>query len=68
MAAFTHTGDGNYRHRPWWKVAINTVLRFVQRTNRPYLIVSIVDVNESGYPIRLVGYRFQTMRLIKNDT
>lgn len=42
-------------HRPWFKVAINTVLRFCQTRRRParlFVLVSIFDGE------RLTGYRF----------
>lgn len=30
MSRWVHHGSYGWRHRPWWKVAINTVLRIVQ--------------------------------------
>lgn len=42
-------------HRPWFKVAINTVLRVVQTRRRPARLVVLASVFRGE---RCVGYRF----------
>lgn len=42
-------------HRPWFKVAINTALRFVQTRRRPAKLFVLASVFEGE---RLVGYKF----------
>lgn len=40
--------DGGWRHRPWWKVAINTVLRAIQRGRKyRWLIASKASGGDS---------------------
>lgn len=46
------------RHRPWFKVAINTVLRFFQTRRRPARLFVLISIFEDE---RLVGYRFGRM-------
>ena len=43
------------RHRPWFKVVINTVLRFFQKRRRPARLWVLVSVFEDD---RLIRYRF----------
>jgi len=55
---------GEWRHRPWWKVAINTVLRSFQDTRsgaRLWLVVSVCDERE-GRP-RCKGYGFRRVEM-----
>lgn len=36
--------ENGWRHRPWWKVAINKVLRAVQpRLRRKWVVVSVCE-------------------------
>lgn len=49
------TDPNPHPHRPWFKVLINTVLRFFQTRRRParlFVLASLFDGD------RLVGYRF----------
>ncbi len=49
-------------HRPWFKVAINTVLRAVQTRRRPaelLVLVSLFDGTGDDPTARCVGYRFR---------
>lgn len=50
-------------HRPWFKVAINSVLRAVQRCDRPVLLASIFETDRNGNPTKLVGYKFSRVYL-----
>lgn len=51
--------EGEWRHRPWWKVAINTTLRALQTRRRPARLFVVVTVcTEDGDPPRVLGYRF----------
>lgn len=56
--------DSGWRHRPWWKVAINAVLRFAQPRGPGRKLV-IATQCESGddadptNPPRAVGYRLR---------
>lgn len=55
------TPDG-WRHRPWWKVAINTVLRAVQTKRRPARLWVVATrcteiADESGPPPDVLGYK-----------
>ncbi len=43
-------------HRPWWKVAINTVLRAFQPQLRKWLVYSVTD--DSTTPPTVLGYGF----------
>lgn len=48
-------------HRPWFKVAINTALRFVQTRRRParlLVMVSYFDGPGDDPSARCVGYGF----------
>lgn len=57
MHGWHHDGHG-WRHRPWWKVAINTVLRAFQPQARKLVVVTHcreADPPEVlGYGVRLV--------------
>jgi hypothetical protein len=53
-----YTEEFGYRHRPPWKVAINTVLRFLQFwTERPIVIASKIQDDDQGKPLKIVGYK-----------
>ena len=48
-------------HRPWFKVTINTVLRFVQTRRRParlFVMVSLFDGPSDDRYAKCVGYKF----------
>lgn len=48
-----------WTHRPWFKVAINAVLRFVQTQRRPariWVLASVFDGPDEY--ARLLGYKF----------
>ena len=49
--------DGEWLHRPWWKVAANTVLRLLQRSRHKYVFFTVCDVNGDERP-RATGYGF----------
>lgn len=46
-------GPCGWRHRPWWKVAINTVLRVFQPQKRKLVIYTRCA---AGEPPSVVGY------------
>jgi hypothetical protein len=49
--------DGSWNHRPWWKVAINTVLRWFQPfTDRKWVVYTVST--EGGEPPTTLGYGF----------
>ncbi len=50
--------ERGWRHAPWWKRAINTVLRTLQpRSGRPVLVYTIADVNApASEPPRVIAY------------
>lgn len=49
-------------HRPWFKVIINTVLRFFQTRERPARLFVLISRFDSLKPdARLLGYRFGRM-------
>lgn len=57
--------DAGWRHRPWWKVAINSALRFVQRGRKhQWLIATKAKVYAS--PDRhpdVEGYSFELIEV-----
>ena len=64
--------DGNeWRHRPWWKVAINTVLRWLQPgVARKLVIYTVTDTDTDcdGTHPRVLGYGFgRVLHLLDND-
>jgi len=57
---------GKWLHRPWWKVAINTVLRAVQPTRpgaRPWLVVSICESDRAGERPRCLAFSFTRVEM-----
>lgn len=48
--------DGRWMHRPWWKVAINTALRAVQRKRSKKLVIATIST-QLGSPPRVLGYK-----------
>lgn len=53
--------DQPLTHRPWFKVAINTVLRFFQTRKRPaelWVMYSLFDGISTDPNAKCVGYRF----------
>ena len=60
MSAWAHDG-GRWLHRPWWKVAANTVLRAFQSGPRKVVIYTRCEPNGQRAPARtldVVGYGF----------
>lgn len=55
------TPDGDWLHRPWWKVAINTVLRAIQPRTRAYLIYTKCD--DDTEPPTVLGYGFGLIKM-----
>lgn len=49
--------DGRWLHRPWWKVAINTVLRALQPRRR-WKWVLYTRTTRDGDPPTVLGYGF----------
>lgn len=51
---------GMWMHRPWWKVAINTFLRFFQRrgSGDKWVIATVADARDGTYP-QVYGYRIR---------
>lgn len=47
-------GVEGWRHRPWWKVAINTVLRALQRGPDKFVIATVC-INESPQVVTVGG-------------
>lgn len=48
--------DGKWLHRPWWKVAVNTVLRRFQRKRSKKLVIATISTIV-GEPPRVLGYK-----------
>ena len=59
--------DGAWLHRPWWKVAINTVLRAVQPQRRKWLIYSRCFGGGVEPPI-CVGYGFGRVTVLSGPS
>jgi hypothetical protein len=59
VGAWRRAPDGTWRHAPWWKVAINTVLRWLQPRARWKWVVytECADTDGDGPP-RVLGYGF----------
>lgn len=59
MSAWLWTADG-WRHRPWWKVAINTILRVFQPQARKWVVYTVTDPppDDPAHPPRVLGYGF----------
>lgn len=63
VGAWYRAEDGEWRHAPWFKVAINAVLRFFQTRKRPArLFVLATRCTKEGDPPRVLGYQFQRVR------
>ena len=50
--------DGQWLHRPWWKVAINTALRAVQPWPRKLVVVTCAEDGPDDRP-RAIGYQLR---------
>jgi hypothetical protein len=59
MSAWARRADGGWAHRPWFKVAINTVLRLLQPRRRPARLLVLATVCDDGDPPRVNGYRLR---------
>jgi hypothetical protein len=60
---------GEWRHRPWWKVAINSVLRALQPfTDRKLVIATVCIDRPSGGPPLIVDYQLRRVRHLPRDT
>lgn len=58
MSAWHRSGD-QWAHRPWFKLAINTVLRALQTRERPArLFVMYTRCDERTRPPTVLGYGF----------
>lgn len=58
---WARTTDGRWLHRPWWKVAINTVLRRLQPgVERKWVVYTVTSVD--GDPPVVHGYGFGRIR------
>ena len=55
-------GPGGWLHRPWWKVAINTTLRALQRGPKKWLIYTRCSMD--GDPPTVLGYGFARVQMI----
>ena len=60
MSAWTLT-DRGWRHRPWWKVVINTLLRLVQPGAVKWVIATRARQDGDGEPVA-IGYAFAPIR------
>ena len=60
MSAWTLTDQG-WRHRPWWKVAINSILRRLQPGPVKWVIATHARQDGDGEPVA-VGYTFAPIR------
>jgi len=50
--------DAGWRHRPWWKVAINTALRKIQKGRKSQWLVATKAIDQelaAGKPVT-IGY------------
>lgn len=61
MSDWVSYGPGLWRHRPWWKVAVNTFLRFVQTRKRPARLLVVAtkcedDPDDGEKPPVVTGY------------
>lgn len=61
------TDDGRWIHRPWLVVAINRVLRFLQRGPVKWVIMTHCDDTPDGseHPPKVLGYGFGPVRHIQ---
>jgi hypothetical protein len=51
---------GQWMHRPWFKVALNSALRFVQTRRRPArLFVLATRCADDGNPPAVLGYQLR---------
>jgi hypothetical protein len=50
--------DNGWRYRPWWLVAVNTVLRLFQPQRRKLVIYAIADLGPGRLPPLLLGHGF----------
>ena len=46
---------GAWRHRPWWKVAINTVLRALQPHTKKKIVI-YTRCDDTCDPPRVIGF------------
>lgn len=52
------SSNGQWCHRPWWKVAINTVLRLLQPgKRRKWVIYTVSLTDDNGMPV-VLNYGF----------
>lgn len=59
--------DGRWYHGPWWKRAINPVLRLIQFwTDRPYVIYSECSHYAGPERPRLLRYGFGRVRRLSS--
>jgi hypothetical protein len=50
--------EGDWLHRPWWKVAINTALRAFQPQPRKWVVYTRTEGGSATAPPRVLGYGF----------
>jgi len=62
---FVLNADNEYNHRPWWKVLINTPLRWLQR-GHPYNLLICSNCTLDSPP-KLIGYEIKWIKM-KNHT
>ena len=57
---WSKSADGQWQHRPWWKVLINGVLRFFQPGPVKWVVYAECDEtpNDSPTPPKVFGYGF----------
>ena len=64
MANWKRLPNGGWNHRPWWKVAINTILRLLQRGPVKWVIYTetpAIDPADPNPP-KVIRYGFGQVR------
>lgn len=56
MPQWVNHGGGKWSHRPWWKVAVNTILRSFQPQAHKWVVFTCAD--KTTTPPIAVGYGF----------
>ena len=64
-SAWLRLHDGRWLHRPWWKVALNSLLRWLQpKRSRKLVICTRAYMDDPSGTPRVIGY---TLAFIAHD-